>query len=212
MNTRGLIRALAADTTPGPRLGALLSAVVAAAAFAAAMPFLAGMGLRPDLAAALTRGAVLIKNAFPVLLALTAAAAVLRLARPEVGLGRGALALLAAGPALVAAAVLREALTLPVAAWPAAILDPSLWTCLAFIPLMGAPILAASLLVLRLGASTRPALSGAAAGLLSGGAAAAIYAFYCTQDSPFFYGLWYGLGIAALAATGAFAGARLLRW
>ena len=72
--------------------------------------------------------------------------------------------------------------------------------CLVFISLMSLPLLAATLAALRRGASTRPVLSGALAGLLSGGAAAAVYALRCTEDSPLFYGLWYVLAI--LGVTG----------
>ena len=59
--------------------------------------------------------------------------------------------------------------------------------CLVFISLMSLPLLAGTLWALRRGASTRPALSGALAGLLSGGAAAVVYSLHCTEDSPLFY-------------------------
>ena len=75
--------------------------------------------------------------------------------------------------------------------------------CVAFISLMSLPLLAASLWALRRGASTRPALSGALAGLLSGGAAAAVYAVHCTEDSPLFYAFWYVLAILGATALGA---------
>jgi hypothetical protein len=84
--------------------------------------------------------------------------------------------------------------------------------CLTMIPLVGLPILGASLLALRHGASTDPGRSGAFAGLLSGSVAAALYAFYCTEDSPMFWALWYSAGIAIVTLAGAFAGRRLLRW
>jgi hypothetical protein len=84
--------------------------------------------------------------------------------------------------------------------------------CLAFIGIMSVPLLAASLWALRRGASTRPALSGALAGLLSGGAAATVYAVHCTEDSPLFYSLWYVLAIVGAAGVGWIVGRRLLRW
>lgn len=211
MRTDALIHALSQDRRTAPSLAAMLPAAVSLAALAGGAAFLAGMGVRPDLAAALGGASALVKHAFPVLLALGALAAALRLARPEARPGP-ALAALAAGPALLAGAVAIEALRVPVEAWRHAVFAPSLWVCLAFVPLMSLPILGASLAVLRRGASTQPRLSGAVAGLLSAGVSASIYAFYCTQDSPLFYGLWYGAGIAAVTALGAQLGGRLLRW
>ena len=73
-------------------------------------------------------------------------------------------------------------------------------------------ILAAMLFILRDGAPLRPALAGAAAGLAAGGLGAALYAAHCTDDSPLFVAAWYGVAIAAVAAAGALAGARWLRW
>jgi hypothetical protein len=67
------------------------------------------------------------------------------------------------------------------------------------------------LIGLRQGAATRPALSGAAAGLMSGGLAATVYAAHCTDDSPLFVATWYSIGIAGLTVVGAAAGSRVLR-
>ena len=84
--------------------------------------------------------------------------------------------------------------------------------CLVAIPLMSLPVLAASLWALRRGAPTRPTLTGAVAGLMSAGAAAALYAFWCTDDSPFFYAVRYGAAILIVTAAAVAAGARVLRW
>jgi hypothetical protein len=84
--------------------------------------------------------------------------------------------------------------------------------CLTVIPLMSLPILAASLWALRRGAPTRPGLTGAVAGLMSAGAAAALYAFWCTDDSPFFYTVRYGAAILIVTAVAALVGRRILRW
>ncbi len=211
MTTDALIRTLAQDTRTAPPLGVLLSVAVALPLLAAGVAFLAGMGVRPDLAAALDHASVIVKHAFPVLLMLGGVAASLTLARPEAR-PEPALAALAAGPVLLAVAVAVEAVTVPLDAWGRAIFVPSLWVCLGFVPLMALPVLFASLAVLRRGASTQPRLSGAVAGLMSGGAAASVYAFYCTQDSPLFYGVWYVAGIAGVTALGAALGGRLLRW
>ena len=77
---------------------------------------------------------------------------------------------------------------------------------------MALPLLAGTLWALRGGASTRPALTGAVAGLLSGGAAAVVYSMHCTEDSPLFYAVWYVLAILAVTVAGALLGSRVLRW
>ena len=84
--------------------------------------------------------------------------------------------------------------------------------CLSVIPLLALPILAAALLALRQGAPSRPALAGAVAGLLSAGLAATLYAAHCIDDSPLFVATWYTLATALVAAIGALAGARWLKY
>lgn len=80
------------------------------------------------------------------------------------------------------------------------------------VPLMSLPLLAASLIGLRHGAPTRPALEGAMAGLLSSGLAATLYASHCTDDSPLFVATWYSIGTALITALGAIVGSRVLRF
>jgi hypothetical protein len=77
---------------------------------------------------------------------------------------------------------------------------------------LSAPILLAALIALRHGASTRPAFTGAVAGLLAGGLGAAVYASYCPEDSALFLATWYSLAIAIVAIAGAAIGSRALRW
>jgi hypothetical protein len=84
--------------------------------------------------------------------------------------------------------------------------------CMTAVPLMSLPLLAASLLGLRHGAPTRPAVAGAMAGLLSAGLAATLYASHCTDDSPLFVATWYSVGTALMAALGALIGSRVLKY
>lgn len=84
--------------------------------------------------------------------------------------------------------------------------------CLTAIPVISLPLLAAALVGLRHGAPTRPMLTGAVAGLLSAGFAATLYAAHCTDDSPLFVATWYTLAAGIVAAIGALAGSRLLRF
>jgi RNA polymerase sigma factor (sigma-70 family) len=58
----------------------------------------------------------------------------------------------------------------------------------------------------------QPAAAGAYAGLLSAGFAATLYASQCIDDSPLFVATWYPLAIGLVAAVGALAGSRCLRF
>ena len=84
--------------------------------------------------------------------------------------------------------------------------------CMTAIPLLSLPLLAAALIGLRHGAPARPALAGALAGMLSAGLAATLYAAQCTDDSPVLVATWYTIATAMVAAVGALAGSRLLRF
>jgi hypothetical protein len=93
-----------------------------------------------------------------------------------------------------------------------ALTKPSLVICLVSIPLLGLPLLAAILWSLSTGAVLRPRLTGAVAGLMAGGASAAVYSAYCDTDMVLYVILAYGTAILSVALAGALAGPRLLRW
>jgi hypothetical protein len=211
MRTEDLIRAIAADATWQPPPGRALPIALTASVAATGLAFYALMGVRPDLSEAIRQTQVILKHAFPVPMAVAAAGAALRLSRPEGRLGGWSVALLIA-PAIVAVAFWVTAARTPFAAWPAAVVGHSVGACLLSIPLIGLPILGGVLWALRRGASVRPGAAGAAAGLLAGSASAAVYAAYCTDDSPMFWGVWYVLAIGIVTGLGALLGRRLLRW
>lgn len=211
MKTDDLIRAIAADDHRARGVDALLPALVPVVGLISGAAFLGSMGMRADLAAALDDPNVLLKQAFPVILALGALAFCLRLARPAAPVGASVLGL-ALVPAALLVAVVVEARRLPQTEWASALMGHSSLVCVSSISIVSLPILAVSLWTMRRGATLRPALAGAAAGLLSGATATAAYAFYCIEDSPFFYACWYVAAIAAVTAIGALAGSRLLRW
>ena len=90
------------------------------------------------------------------------------------------------------------------------ILGQTLWACLLSIPALALPIALALFRGLRHRVETRPARSGLLAGLFSGGAAAAVYAVHCDEDSAAFFLLWYGMAIVLCGLVGRMAGRRWL--
>lgn len=211
MRTDNLIKVLAADSERTRPVEAALPAAVLATAAVVGVVFFGVTGPRPDLVAAFSGLNVLIKHVFPVLLAIGSFLATLRLARPGADIGPSA-AGLGAVALILLAAVVAELRLQPEQNWYALFLGSTLLFCLTAISVMSLPLLGASLWVLRGGASTRPALTGAAAGLLSGSIATAIFAFHCIEDSPLFYASWYSLAILAITGLGAMLGSRFLRW
>lgn len=211
MRTEDLVRALAADTRPARPVALSLVGAVALATLAVAALALPLLGVRPDLAAALARPEVAAKQVLPILLAIAAGGAAVRLSCPDMRMARWATALSAVA-SLLGIAIVATLARLPRDDWMPAMMGGTSLQCLALVASMSVLPLAAALLALRSGATTRPALSGALAGLVAGGAAAAVYAVHCTEDSPLFYATWYGLAILLVAAAGAAAGSRLLRW
>lgn len=212
MKTGELIRALAADNNaramaPGQ---ALSLALIPSAAIAFGL-MLAVLGLRPHLLALLGEPRLTFKLGLMLLLALLSGPLALHLAKP--GLRTHAqVALLTTMPLLLAAAVAAELFAVPRALWGERLIGSNALHCLESIPFLAAVPLAGILLALRQGAPEHPALAGAAAGLFAGAIGAFLYAAHCPDDSPFFVAAWYSLAIAIVAAAGALAGRRLLRW
>lgn len=78
--------------------------------------------------------------------------------------------------------------------------------CTVSIAALSLPVFVLSMFALRGLASTRPRAAGAAAGLLAGAAAAAVYALHCDEMALPFLAVWYVLGVAVPAALGALLG------
>ena len=212
MKTEALIRTLAADAAPGRPVGPVLAVTLAVSAAAVGVVVLSILGINPELGAMLASWPLLLlRQVFPTLLALGSALLALRLARP--GAAPGAALSLFPLAALVAGFVVGRELTLvPRADWGRAAMGGTAGACLLTVGLTGSALLAGTLRALARGASTRPRLSGALAGLLAGSVAAVLYALHCTETSPLFYAVWYGLAILGVTGLGALVGPRLLRW
>ncbi|HPP46486.1 MAG TPA: DUF1109 domain-containing protein [Accumulibacter sp.] len=170
------------------------------------------LGVRGDLLAAMHLPMFWVKLALPVGIALGALTAAKRLARPGVVLGWLPAALLLAP---VVGIGLLAALALSAAAPEArlALLLGRTWAvCPLLIALLSLPVFAGTFWAMNGLAPTRPALAGAAAGLLAGAVATAIYALHCPEMAAPFLATWYLVGMAIPTAVGALLGPRLLRW
>jgi hypothetical protein len=213
MKTNDLIAMLAAGTVAvAPHATRRRYAVALAwGVSGAVLLMLLTLGVRPDLAYAVTLPLFWFKVAF--VLSLTAPAMLMssRLARPGLALGR--LPAMAAAPVLavwiVAAATLHNAAP----DQRAPLLLGETWnSCPFLIAMLSAPVFVAVVWALRGLAPTRLHLAGAAAGLLSGSLAALAYCLHCPEIEAPFVGIWYLLGISIPTLAGGLLGPHLLRW
>lgn len=212
MNTDDLINALVADNpTKERRLSeSFFLALVGGVAISAVIFFL-WIHPRKDLVGAAATIRVLLKFCVTSILAFTAVGLTVRMARPGAPRGLWRVAWIVA-PALLFLGVIGELYIVPASLWSTRLIGVNARFCLVLIPLLSLGPLTFLLWALKQGAPTQPTIAGAAAGLAAGGVAATLYAAHCTDDSPLFVATWYSIAIALVAATGALAGSRYLRW
>ena len=212
MKTDDLILALSADARQrGPSLSARVALALALGGCVSLAVFMTMLGPRPDFMPAMHTVRFDLKFLDTLALLTPAFLLCLRLSRPEVR-ARTMLMWLLAPVVLLAAAVAVELATVPSDLWMRRIIGRNWYHCLSLVPLFSLPPLAALILALRAGAPRYPGLTGALAGLAAAGVSATIYATNCTDDSPLFVATWYPLATAFVAALGALAGRRWLRW
>jgi hypothetical protein len=169
------------------------------------------LGVRPDLAEASLLPMFWVKFFLPASLLAGGLIAVVRLSRPGARLGRVTSALVAP----VVAIWLLAAVALLGAAPEArsALIFGDTWkTCPFNVTLLSMPAFVALMWAMRGLAPTQLALSGAAAGLLSGAIGATVYSLHCPEMQAPFLAIWYLLGMLIPTALGALLGPRLLRW
>jgi hypothetical protein len=212
MDTDQLIKTLAADNSHrGRPVGFVLMLALLAAAPVSLILFFAELGVRPDIMTAMRNPFFDLKFAVTLALAISAVAVTLHLSRPEASMrGFGWYLLIPAG--LLVAGIGGEMMMPQRAPMMTRLVGNNSRFCLIWIPAMSLPLLVGALIGLRHGAPARPALSGAIAGALSAGLAATLYASHCTDDSPLFVATWYTLATALVAAIGALAGSRILKY
>jgi hypothetical protein len=213
MRTDDLIDALAADAGPAPG-GAPAKRLLIVAGLGAVIALalvLAWLGLRPDLHAAMLGPFFWVKALYTALLAVTGFWACERLSRPA-GSGRRA-AWLVGGVLIlfVGAGIVQMLMAAPYQRL-GMVRGASILHCLRNILILGTPMLAVALVVLRGLAPTRPTLAGFAAGLFSGSVCATVYGLHCAESTMVFVGFWYTLGVLMVATLGALIGRWVLRW
>jgi hypothetical protein len=212
MDTDQLIRTLAADNARlAQPVGVVLALTLLAAAPLSIAMFFMMLGVRSDIMTAMHNPFFDLKFVVTLALAISAVIVSLHLSRPEALLRRWVLLLLI--PVGILAAGIGSEMMLPQRLpMMTRLVGHNSRVCMTVIPLMSMPLLAGSLIGLRNGAPSRPAVAGAIAGMMSAGLAATLYASHCTDDSPLFVLTWYSVATAVVAAIGALAGSRVLRY
>jgi hypothetical protein len=212
MDTDQLIKTLAADNAHRPRpVSFVLALALLAAAPVSILMFVAELGVRPDVMTAMHNPFFDLKFAVTLALAAAAITISLHLSRPEASL-RGFVWLLAIPAGLLVAGISGEMMMPQRLPMMTRLVGSNSRVCMTAVPLLSLPLLAASLIGLRHGAPTRPALAGALAGLLSAGLAATLYAAHCPDDSLLFVATWYSIATALVTAIGALLGSKVLRF
>lgn len=210
MRTDDLVQALVADRAAVQRpIASQCAWALGIGLVVSATAFLVVLGPRPDIAWAAHTVRFDVKIVEVVLLAATAVALVLRVARPGAVTGWQIVAL---APALLLIAVVAELIAVPSGQWLVRMVGSNSMICLTAIPSLSLPLLAAFMIVLKRGAPTSRTAAGAIAGLAAGGLAAVLYATHCTDDSPLFVAVWYSIAIGGVTMVGALLGRVLLRW
>lgn len=213
MKTDELVALLAARAEPVPRHAAARRFAVA---LAAGVPLSIAVmaiefGARRDLVQTMFWPMFWVKLLFPVCIAVAGFVIVQRLARPGVRV-RTAWLGLAVPVLLVWAMGLAAWLMAPVEERAAMVWGQTWRSCVFNIALISLPVFVAALAALKGLAPTQPALAGAAAGAMSAGAGAAVYALHCPELAAPFLAIWYVIGMALPVGAGALIGHRLLRW
>lgn len=211
MQTDDFIAALSLDLEPVAPVRARLATAAAGGALASLILMALWLGFRHDIALVFGNRMFWMKALTSSLVAVAGFLALERLARPAGSPRQGltmmfwvfaALAILGSWQVMITDADQRQTL----------MMGQSFRVCPRNILALALPILAASLWVLRGLGPTRLALTGAVAGLFSGGLAATVYGLHCPEHTMTFVAIWYSLGMLAPAALGAALGPWVLRW
>ena len=213
MKTDALIETLSDGVAPVAANAAIrtLALGLGAGALVSALTMMAWLGVRPDLSDAMATGGYWMKFFYTLLFACFGFWTLARLARP--GLRVDAQAVLELLPLVAIASMAGMRLgQAPADARMALLMGASHDVCPWRIAALSVPVFIGVFWSMRRLAPTRPALAGAAAGLLAGAAGAFIYAFHCDESAAPFVAVWYTFGIALVGAAGGLLGRWALRW
>ncbi len=211
--TNDLIDRLAADLRPTSAADAMrpLAIGIGAGILVSAMMMLVLLGPRHDLAVAVGTSGYWIKFAYTLAFGLAGVAAVWQLGRPAGRADRAWISVAIVFALVALLGVLQFADAAPAARMPL-VMGSTATKCPALILLLSSPVLTGCVWAMRQLAPTNLTMAGLAAGTVSGGFGAWIYAFHCPEAAIPFLALWYTLGIVAVAAFGAAFGRLMLRW
>ncbi|MDL9998119.1 DUF1109 domain-containing protein [Variovorax sp. J22P240] len=213
MKTDDLVAMLATGAAPVPRRAASrrLSVALLVGVPLSFAWMLYEYGMRRDLIQALFWPMFWVRLALPICVAITGFVIVQRLARPGARVRRAWLGL-AVPLVVIWLLALVILMSSPAEERPTLIMGQTWRTCATNIATISLPVFVAALIALKGLAPTRPALAGAAAGAMAGGAGAAVYALHCIELAAPFIAIWYVVGILLPAVLGALMGSRILRW
>jgi hypothetical protein len=169
------------------------------------------LGVRPNLMQVFTLPAFWMKFVFVVALAWVGWIAAARLSSP--GASAGMVPVMIAIPLVIIWGIAAVSLMTAAPGERSELFWGTTWrVCPFLIAGLSVPIFIAVLRAMRELAPTRLRLAGAATGLASGAAAAAVYCLHCPEMTAPFIGFWYVLGMLIPTAFGALIGPRVLRW
>jgi hypothetical protein len=211
MKTPELIASLASDlraVPERPRIAARLAVLTTLASLISLGAILLLLSRSPHLAHGPTATATFTALA-GIALAAGAVWAALQLSHPD---SRAGFLWLTIPAAILLTGLTVELADAPRSTWAARFWGGDPLACFLCVTALSLPILAAVLLALRDGAPARPRHCGAAAGLLSGGIAMALYTLHCPENSLLFIAAWHVLAVLAVTLCGALAAERILRW
>jgi hypothetical protein len=168
-------------------------------------------GVRGDMPALLATPIFWLKVAFPLAVVGASLLVATRLSRPGAPTAM-AWVVVSIPLLLVWLAALGVIVTAPPTLRLQLVLGSTWQVCTLNIAFLSVPTFVAMFWAMKGLAPTRPALAGAAIGLLSGAQAALAYTLYCIEMSIPFWGVWYVLGMLVPTFLGGLFGPRVLRW
>jgi hypothetical protein len=213
MKTDDLITLLARQPEALPKTHPVRDTALAAlGGLAAAFVLMAVvLGVRPDLAGALTAPLFWQKAGMLALLVVLAGITAHRAGLPGRSL-RPLERLRWAVPTWLAVATMVTLVSAPAGERWALFYSPTILVCLTMVPLLSVLPAAAMVWALRRAAPTEPSRAARAVGWMAGAIGAFAYAFHCQADQPGYVLVWYGLAVVFTVVLTQATATRWLRW